>query len=497
MGFKKMKKTLLYLRVSSKEQELGFSLDAQRNEGVKYAVRMGLDIVRHWQVAESAKAQGRKSFSELFEYAIKNKDIGDILFEKTDRATRNYYDLIKLYELMEKHDKTIHFFKEGFIMDKFSKSQDKLRLDFQVVLAKNYINNLSEETKKGMNEKANSGTYPSVAPIGYLNDRETKKIVIDPKSSPLVKKAFELYSTGNYSLKKLINELYNNGLAIRKSGKKLSKGAMECILKNSIYYGTFKWNEKLYSGDHEPLITKDLFDRVQMAFKRFNKPKMTKRNFAFNGILTCHACGCAITAELKKKKYIYYRCTDSKAICTNVKYVREDHLADMFGVEIKRLEFDEENFAFIKDVLLESHQHEQEQHKETLDELQKQYKEIQEKIHKAYDDKLRGLITEAFWLMRSNTWQLELDDIKANIARFESADVKYLEEGNKILELSKHAYSLYKIQDMHEKAKLAQILSQNSTLDGTTLCFHYRKPFDILAQKGPRQVWLPGQDSNL
>src|SRR3989338_298497 len=82
MGFKKMKKTLLYLRVSSKEQELGFSLDAQRNEGVKYAVRMGLDIVRHWQVAESAKAQGRKSFSELFEYAIKNKDIGDILFER-------------------------------------------------------------------------------------------------------------------------------------------------------------------------------------------------------------------------------------------------------------------------------------------------------------------------------------------------------------------------------------------------------------------------------
>src|SRR5215468_10736691 len=95
---------------------------------------------------------------------------------------------------------------------------EKFMHGIRVLMAKNYIDNLGEETKKGMREKAEQGIYPSAAPLGYRNisgSQDKKTIEPDPESGPIVQKLFEWYATGNYSLKDITKKAYNEGLRSR------------------------------------------------------------------------------------------------------------------------------------------------------------------------------------------------------------------------------------------------------------------------------------------
>ena len=121
-----------------------------------------------------------------------------LLVEKTDRLYRNLKDWVTLDEL----DLEIHFVKENVILSQESRSSEKFMHGIKVLMAKNYIDNLSEETRKGMIEKAEQGIYPSFAPLGYINVKCNEKRFIqpDPLVGPQVRKLFEWYATGNYSL---------------------------------------------------------------------------------------------------------------------------------------------------------------------------------------------------------------------------------------------------------------------------------------------------------
>ena len=184
-----------------------------------------------------------------------------LLVEKTDRLYRNLKDWVILDEL----DLEIHFVKENVVLSQESRSSEKFMHGIKVLMAKNYIDNLSEETKKGMIEKAEQGIYPSFAPLGYVNVESNRKRIIqpDPVLGPLVQKMFEWYATGNYSLLELTKKYHQEGLTFRKTNRKVPKSVVHKMLKNPLYYGDFCWAGKTYRGIHEPLISKELFDRVQ------------------------------------------------------------------------------------------------------------------------------------------------------------------------------------------------------------------------------------------
>jgi site-specific DNA recombinase len=187
----------------------------------------------------------------------------------------------------------------------------------RVLMAKNYIDNLSEEVRKGMREKAEQGHWPTVAKVGYRNNLETKRIELDPVRGPLVAKLFEWYARGNVSLKELTARAFSAGLTHPRSGRKMTKSEIHRMLRNPIYYGDFLWKGKLYRGLHEPLISRELFDAVQAVFDQANRPRYTKHQHAFTGLLTCGCCGCAITAEVQKGRYVYYHCTGFRGRCGN------------------------------------------------------------------------------------------------------------------------------------------------------------------------------------
>jgi site-specific DNA recombinase len=178
-------KVLTYARVSTKEQEKeGFSIPAQQKLLQHYAATERLIVARDFVDIETAKQTGRVQFGEMVRYLKAHPAIRIILVEKTDRLYRNLKDWVTLDEL----DIEIH--KEGIVLSCESRSSEKFMHGIKVLMAKNYCDNLSEEARKGMQEKAEQGIWPSRAPLGYRNitgpdgGRSSSLIPTPPPSFP-------------------------------------------------------------------------------------------------------------------------------------------------------------------------------------------------------------------------------------------------------------------------------------------------------------------------
>ncbi len=510
-------KAVIYARVSSKEQEKeGYSIPSQLKLLNKYAADNGLQVVQEYVDVETAKKSGRAGFAEMIQFLKKEAKSRNtapcrtVLVEKTDRLYRNLKDWVILDDLSLE----IHFIKENVSISRDSRSSEKFMHGIKVLMAKNYIDNLSEETRKGMLEKAEQGIYPSYAPLGYVNVKCGDKNFVqpDPELGPQVRQLFEWYATGNYSLLDLTRKAQQEGFAFRKSGKQVPKSVVHKILKNPMYYGEFRWAGKMYKGSHEPLISRELFDRVQetMAEKGRRNTKQQKHNWPFQGLLSCGHCGCALVAEIKKKKYVYYHCTGNKGKCQE-KWVREEEVARQFGQAISALKLDDEVLDWVIAALKESHADEKKYHDGKIAALQAQYDKLQNRLDAMYDDKLDGNIDQEFYDRKSAAWKKEQDEIIRKLERHQTANRAYLDEGIKLLELAQRAVILYEKQTNQKKRRIINFVCSNSTWKDGRLQPNYRQPFDILAEKslayrqkkavspeknGPGLFWLPGPDSN-
>src|SRR5438874_1910112 len=164
---------VMYARVSSKEQEKeGFSIPAQLKVLRGYAEEHGFIVLQEYVDVETAKRVGRTGFTAMVDFFKKQTKTKPpehacriVLVEKTDRLYRNLKDWVTLDDL----DLEIHFVKENVIFSRDSRSSEKFIHGIKVLMAKNYVDNLSEETRKGMLEKAEQGIWPSFAPLGYRN----------------------------------------------------------------------------------------------------------------------------------------------------------------------------------------------------------------------------------------------------------------------------------------------------------------------------------------
>ncbi|MFZ1617217.1 MAG: recombinase family protein, partial [Flavobacteriales bacterium] len=323
----KQLKSIIYARVSSKEQEdTGYSLDAQEKLLKEYASKNDFAIAKVFRVSESASGrQIRKTFNEMLLYANKH-NIPIILCEKIDRLTRNLKDAASISDwISENEQHEVHFVKESFIVNKNTRAHENLVWDMKVAIARFYTNNLSEEVKKGQKEKVAQGGYPSKPPLGYktIGEKGHKIHVPDETMAPLVRKMFELYATGNYSVSVLVEIMYKEGLR-NKAGKKFGKSRMHETLADPFYYGKLRWNNVIHSGQHTPLISKELFDAVQQKHVRSNSnPQYKKHLPVFKAKIKCEECGGVITWETQKGHW-YGHCSPYHKECSQNNYVRQE-----------------------------------------------------------------------------------------------------------------------------------------------------------------------------
>ena len=511
---------IIYARVSSKEQEKeGFSIQAQLKSLEAYAAEHGYHIEERYVDVETAKKEGRGHFEEMVAFLKKKKAVSNgnakryiLLVEKTDRLYRNIKDWVTIEEL----GVDIHFVKENVILSPESHSSEKFMHGIKVLMAKNYIDNLSEETKKGMIEKAEQGIYPSQAPLGYKNivGESGKKIIVqDPDMAPLVLLLFEMYATGKYSLSEVTEQAASDGLCNRKSHKKLSKSTVHKTLSKPIYYGDVLWRGEYYRGTHKPIITRALFDKVQevLTGSGHQKPRPQKHHWAFQGLIFCGHCGCAMVAERHKGKYVYYHCTGNRGICPK-QYIREEEIDRQFLSSLKKLQMDDEIIQWVVKALKHSHDDEKTYHAGRVSNLEKQYRLLQERLDSMYIDKLDGKIAVDLFNRKNNEWRKEQSDILRSLESHQAANRIYIEEGVQMLELAQHAVLHYENQNMLEKREVLNFVYSNSTWKDGQLFPNFRKPFDSLVvaneaskkeqgtlreKSALRSVWLPRQDLNL
>src|SRR5258708_9469161 len=312
---------------------------------------------------------------------VDKKHIKIIVCEKVDRLTRNLRDIVAIYNwLDEDAERQIHFVKDGLILHKESRSQEKLNLDMRVVFAKNYIDNLSEEVKKGQKEKIAQGWLPSKPKLGYKNlDVSGHTIhIIDETKAPFVKKAFEIYATGMYSVKRLADYLYEQGFRTHQ-GNKLVTSRLHSLLSDPYYISVILWNNKEYPAKHEPIISQTLFKKVQQRLTSKTTLKYQKHSFLFRALVRCGECVGTITWE-RQKGIAYGHCTNDKP-CSQRKWIQEQELEKQILFSLELLEISNERIRlWIKKALQQSNEEVTEYHNGIIEELYSKLKAVQKKL---------------------------------------------------------------------------------------------------------------------
>lgn len=296
-----MKPCFGYVRVSTVRQGDGASLEAQKDAITGFASQNNLEIKKWFEEQETASKTGRPVFGSML-HELRDGQAEGLIIHKIDRSSRNYSDWARLSDVAELGIK-VYFAADSL---DFDTRGGRLLADIQMALAADYSRNLSQEVKKGIYGRVKQGIYPFRAPIGYLNAGGGNLKVIDPIKAPLVKKLFELYASGEYSITSLTEEMRRRGLT-GYGGRPVVRRNVETILKSPFFCGKMRVGGKLYSGGHEPLISAATFRRVQAVKSRRHGKKSTKQELLFRGLFVCGECSGTVTGERQKQR-VYYRC---------------------------------------------------------------------------------------------------------------------------------------------------------------------------------------------
>lgn len=368
-------KAILLARVSSKEQEEGQSIPAQERRLREYAERKGLVVDQVFKITESSTKDTRKEFEKILIQIRKSKETIALVADTIDRVQRSFKESVVLEELRKEGKVEIHFMREGLVLNIKSNSAQILCWDMGVMFARSYVLQLSDNVKRSKEQAVKSGTWIGLAPLGYIHvvgEKGEKNIVPDPDKAPFIVKLFELYATGNYSLLKLAEEAEKLGLRTRK-GKKVAKSQVDSILKNPFYCGMMRTKYGLAEHHYQPLISTALYQQVQnVTAGHHKKPhKKISEPFILRGMITCAHCGCTVTPEIHKKRYIYYSCTNAKGICKKV-YIREEPLVESLSKYFDHIALSEEQIAEVTTYLKKIHESESLFHTESLIALRKE-----------------------------------------------------------------------------------------------------------------------------
>jgi site-specific DNA recombinase len=479
-----MASCVIYARVSTKEQQAeGYSIPAQTKAMRAFCEAQGLAAVAEFIEAESAGKAGRTRFAEMVAYLQAHPDVRVVVAHKLDRLYRNFRDQITLEDLGVKARYVV-----GDIPDT---PQGELLRDVNLSVAKFYLGNLREEVRKGMDEKVAQGGWPHLAPTGYVNDRETRSIIPDPETAPLVRYAFERYSAGDISLAALAADLNERGLRSR-SGHPVGTSMLHKLLRNPIYAGDIRYKGQTYPGAHEPLIARELFDAVQLVFApRQTGPKRTKHVFALRDYLVCGECGCKVTAE-RQKGYVYYRCTKGKGkeACSQRRYTREELLLDQLDSVLSGIEITPE----IVDMLVRDSRALDEHETDTLDqqrsELTRKITELDSKASKLLDSYLDGIVPVDAYRVKADEIAESRRTLERRLASLKCGPTDKTAKVEAVAKAAMGARSQVATADTEGKRRLLNAVVLNAELTDCAIgSYQLKRPFEYL-RRDPEGAFL-------
>lgn len=448
-----------YTRVSTVKQGEGVSLEAQREEITRYADRHGLTIARWFEEKETAAKSGRPIFNAVVKDLMARKADG-LIVHKIDRSARNFRDWARIGELADQ-GVAIHFATESL---DFQSRGGRLTADIQAVIASDYIRNLREEALKGLTGRLKQGLYPHMAPIGYLDQGGGKAKIQDPATAPLVREMFELYATGEYPIRKLVEEMDRRGLRNR-NGKPLAKTGIEKALANPFYCGIIRisTSEQCYRGVHKPLITASLFERVQdLKAGKCQKTK-TRHLHTYRRLFACGHCGAALVAE-KQKGHVYYRCHTKGCLTRSV---TEPSIDEAVLDCLSAVNMPKERFASIQQAL-ENWAQGDGANSSKPHSLRLQIAQIDSRLDRLTDALIDGVIDKPTYERRNKAFLFERQKLKDQFRNLKNRRRK-IRQLRKFLELVIDLAWLHENAKPPEKRVLTELATSNRIVSGKNI----------------------------
>lgn len=474
-------KYILYARKSSVDEGRQIlSLESQISTMKELAVSLDLQIVKIFEESQSAKKpDNRPLFSEMVKMLEQGKADGIVCW-KIDRLSRNPIDSGKIQWLLQQEIiKDIQTSERRYLPD-----DNALVFNVESGMANQYIRDLSKNVKRGMETKLKNGDYPNYAKIGYVNDKINKKIVIDEERGKYIKRIFELYATNNHSLKETATILYQEGFRSRK-GREYHKSRIHRILQDHFYYGVMYVSGKYYPGNHEPLISKHLFDTVRDIIDSKNRSRQKKHFFPLRGFMTCHNCGCLLTA-MEKKGFVYYYCTNGKGQCEEHKhYLRSEKAEQLLASIFPKIQFDSEfiNICYQAD---QEKNRKNENFFETIkSNLEKRLKLLAQQQLRLLDIQLTGKYTQSTIETKLEASSKETADIKQQLKDLEkqspATTTRTLEQTKKVF-LDAYLQEKDFIESNNfKKHKVLEKLLLNATIENQEMAsYKLKQPYQIL-----------------
>ena len=469
------RKFFIYTRKSTDTEDRQVrSISDQLSELKELAVKEQIEVVDIFVEKQTAKAPGRPVFNEML-LRIEANEANGILAWHPDRLARNSVDGGKIIYLLDT-GKIAELKFPTFWCD--TTPQGKFMLSIAFSQSKYYVDNLSENIKRGHRNKVKEGIWPQMSPIGYVNVKGGG-IIPHIDLAPLVKKTFEAYSTGNFTLREVRDKF--NGLGLkRKSGRELAVSNYQKLLKNPIYTGLMRYNGEIFEGKHEPIISKKLFDSVQEVMMRKSKPHSKGlKPFLYRGFFRCGECGCFITTETQKG-HNYLRCTKRKNPCSQ-KYTREEIITSEIQKEIKKVSLSDDWASWMlaeneKDKLVEAQS-------STLfaDSTKADISLLDSKIEKLMNAYLENALSLDEYRDMKNKLVNEKQLLKEKLSAFEQKANNRFELTEKFL---KYNIELANEGINEEKLHLFKKVGSNFIIEARTVLFEPRGAWRTLSDSG-------------
>lgn len=480
-------KAVILARVSTEEQkEAGNSLPAQIARLEEYCRRKGFDVIERHSFDESAYKAKRDEFDRILAFLKSAKEKIAVCFDKVDRFSRNVFDkrVAILNELVMQGKIELHFVSDNLVITDKISAVEKFHFGINLGLAKYYSDAISDNTKRALEQRLRNGECIGKARIGYINttdEKGKKDIQPDPEKAHFIPQVFELYASRRYSVKMLADEMAKRGLR-GYAGKPLVPSMIYKILTDPFYHGEQLVKGVLYPHKYKPLISYHLFRAVQAVLAEHQKKpfQYAAKIYIFRGLITCDRCGCMITPETKKGRYVYYSCTNFKRMCKRV-WVKEETLLDAVYKALDGLQMTQERIDEVISGLKAAHEAKNAYHDNALRALRTEYDKTEQRIKNLFTLFLDGSITKEIYDENLKTLKEKELDLQIQMDEHTKADETWYVTASRVLDVAKRAHEIFMRSEAHEKRQFLNFLLQNCRLQGKNLVFDLRKPFDSIA----------------
>lgn len=454
------------------------SIHDQLAELRELARKEGLTVVDELTESQTAKEPGRPVFNRLLD-CVEQGEADGILAWHPDRLARNSVDGGRLIYLVD-IGKVRQLKFPTFWFD--PTPQGKFMLAIAFGQSKYYVDNLSENIRRGQRQKLKDGIWPMIAPVGYLNDRRTRTIAPDPERGPLVRKGFELYATGEYTLDRLTRTLSDLGLTTRRD-RPLSRARLYKVLQQPIYCGIIRYGGELYEGKHEPLITKDLFDAVQRVMQQKSKPKeVALKPYAYRKVFRCGECSGYITTETQKG-HNYLRCTKKKGPCSQ-RYVREEEVTRQVAAALDSIAPTVKCSAWLIAQSDADNRHASQHLRQRLSALETKLARADDKIQRLNDAYLEQALSLDEYRQMKNKLVEEKASLKGRTTELRHSTEKRLEPLARFLNSLNEATLLASTDKSVKKAKFLKKIGSNLTIQEKKVRCEFSGPWKIAENHG-------------